>query len=331
MNILVTGATGFIGTRLALKLASSGHTIHALYRSEEKARVLNAPNIKLFKGDLLDVESLIVAMQNCQQVYHTAAFASIWEKDPSKIYRINIEGTMNVLQAAMINKVHRIVCTSTAGVMGPSTGDTLLDENSPPPGKYFTDYESSKAVLEIILKVVSLTGQEIIIVNPTRVYGSGLLSESNGVTRMMDSYLRGRWRIIPGNGKSMGNYVHVDDVVNAHILAMEKGVNGERYIIGGENASYNTFFKMLQEISGVRYTLIRLPVFLMMITSYLFMLKIAVFGGKPPITPPLVRKFSSNFNLTSGKAIRDLGYKPRSLKQGIEETVNWLKKRRYKL
>jgi len=327
MTIFITGATGFIGSKLALKLAAKDHTVHALYRSAEKANILNAPNIKLFKGDILDAESLITAMQGCDQVYHTAAYANVWAKDRSLIYRLNIEGTMNVLQAAIVNNIQRIVCTSTAGVLGTSTGDNLLDENSPSPEKYFIDYESSKAILENILKVFSLKGPEIIIVNPSRVYGEGIFSESNGVTRMIESYIRGKWRIIPGSGKSTGNYVHVDDVVEAHILAMDKGSNGERYIIGGENASYNTFFNLLSEISGKKFTLIRLPEFFMMFASYLMMLKVYIFGGKPLITPSLVRKFICNFNLSSRKAIKELGYNPRSLREGLEETVNWLKQR----
>jgi len=327
MNIFITGATGFIGSKLALRLASGGHTIHALYRSEEKAVSLKVPNIKLFKGDILDKESLIAAMQNCEQVYHTAAYTNVWDKDHSLIYRLNIEGTMNVLQAAIISQVRRIVCTSTAGVLGTSTGDTLLSENSPPPEKYFIDYESSKAILERILNVFSLTGHDIIIVNPSRVYGEGILSESNGVTRMIDSYLRGKWRIIPGNGKGTGNYVHVDDVVNAHILAMEKGTNGDRYIIGGENASYTAFFNLLAETSGKKYTLIRMPAFLMFFVSYLMMLKVHIFGGKPLITPSLVRKFICNFKLSSSKAIKELGYEPLSLKEGLKKTVTWLNQR----
>lgn len=325
MTIMVTGATGFIGSKLAFKLASSGHTVHALYRSIERAGILDAPNIRLFKGDIFDLESLKVAMNNCQQVYHTAAFASVWERDSSLVYRLNIEGTMNVLLAAIASDVKRVVCTSTAGVFGASIGNSFLDENSPPPEKYFVDYECSKAILEKILKAFSMAGMEIIIVNPSRVYGQGLLSESNGVTRMMDNYLRGRWRVIPGNGESIGNYVHVDDVVSAHILAMEKGINGERYIIGGENASYNAFFKLLAEVSGKRFKMIRVPFLFMKIISYLFILKVLLFGGKPLITPSLVRKFSSNFNLSSKKAILELGYNPRTLKQGIEETVTWLK------
>ena len=325
MSIFISGATGFIGSKLAAELAAQGHTIHALYRSEEKAKLLNYPGIKLFKGDILDLESLNRAMENCDQVYHTAAYANVWDKDHSLIYRLNIEGTMNIIHAAINNNVKRIVCTSTAGVLGPSSPDTILNESSPPPLKYFIDYERSKAILENILKIIALKGPEIIIVNPSRVYGEGILSESNGVTRMMDKYIRGKWHFIPGDGNSTGNYVHVDDVVKGHILAMEKGLNGERYILGGENASYNTFFQVLSEISGKKYWLAKIPLFIMLIISNLIMMKTYIFGGKPLITPSLVIKFNYNFNISSEKAKSELGYSPLSLKQGMEQTVNWLK------
>ena len=150
MKIFVSGATGFIGSRLALRLANNGHQVHALYRDEHKTAIIQHPNIKLFKGDILDFESLIKPVEGCSQVYHTAAFACVWNKDPSLIYRQNIEGTMNVVRAGIISGVERIVCTSTAGVLGPSSPVEMVDENTPRPLKYFIDYESSKMMMETI-------------------------------------------------------------------------------------------------------------------------------------------------------------------------------------
>ena len=323
MKIFVSGATGFIGSQLVKALANSGHLVHALYRSESKTINLVHPNIKLFKGNILNIHSLENAMEGCEQAYHVAAYANIWEKDCSVIYRLNIEGTMNVIQTAIKNNVGRIVCTSTAGVLGPG-GDLIIDEEYPPPESFFADYESSKAILEGILKTISLAGPEIITVNPTRVYGPGVMSESNGVTIMIKNYIRGKWHIIPGNGKSKGNYVHVNDVVNGHMLAMEKGRNGERYLLGGENQSYNEFFKTLSKVSGKNHFLVKIPPILMLGLAYFMMIRAYVFGIKPMITPPLVRKINHNFNISSAKAIRELGYSPVNLKNGLEDTVKWL-------
>jgi len=326
MKIFISGATGYIGSRLAIRLADEGHIVHALYRSESKVGPLKHPNITLFKGDILDVESLSSAMAGCAQAYHTAAFAKVWDKNPSTIYRLNIEGAVNVIRCGIEQGVKKFVCTSTAGVFGPSGKNLFIDESSKKPSSYFIDYESSKALLEVILKAYSVSGVHIVIVNPTRVYGPGILSESNGVTRMIKKYIEGKWRLIPGDGKSPGNYVHVEDVVSGHILAMEKGVSGENYLLGGSNVSYNVLFEGISAISGKRFRLIHVPLWIMILISKI-MLSLAKITGKDPlITPPLVKKFMHHWNVKSDKAIRDLGYNPMSFEEGLKDTLNWLNK-----
>lgn len=324
MNIFITGATGYIGSRLALRLAVEGHTIHAMYRDDSKATILNHPNIKLFRGDILDRKSLGTAIAGCEQVYHTAAFAKVWDREPSRIYRLNVEGTMNVITAGIEAGVKKFVCTSTAGVFGPAVNSSAIDETCPLPQTYFTDYEASKAIAEKSLHTLCLSGLNIVIVNPSRVYGPGLLSESNGVTRMIKSYVEGHWRMIPGNGKSPGNYVHVEDVVTGHILAMQYGLKGENYILGDCNISYNQLFEKLNNILSVKRTMIHIPLGVMMFLSGL-MLLIAKISGKPPlITPPLVKKFNHKWIVSSDKAISELGYKPMGIDAGLQNTVNWI-------
>jgi farnesol dehydrogenase len=324
MKIFITGATGFIGSRLAMRLASEGNVIHALYRSEIKSNIIKHPNIILFKGDILDIPSLYNAIQGCEQVYHAAAFAKVWDKNPSRIYRLNIEGTINVINCGIRAGVKKFVCTSTAGVFGPSGKNNIVDESSPRPTKYFTDYESSKAILEQVLHTLSKSGIPIVITNPTRVFGPELLSESNGVTRMIKSYIQGRWRMIPGNGMSPGNYVHVEDVVTGHILAMNKGISGENYILGGENVSYNDLFKELSNLTGKEYFMIHIPLWLMMVMSYGILGITKITGKEPLITPPPVKKFVQEWNVSSLKAVNDLGYSPMSLIEGLTNTIKWL-------
>lgn len=323
MNIFISGATGYIGSKLALRLAEEGHVVHAIYRSISKTEIIQHKNIKLFKADILDVESIEKAMKDCEQVYHMAAFAKVWEKDPSIIYRLNIEGAMNVIKVAIELQVKKIVVTSTAGVFGPSISGKVNEESVPE--YYFIDYERSKALLEKILLTISAAGTEIVIVNPSRVYGPGVLSESNGVTRMIMQYIRGKWRFIPGKGKSIGNYVFIDDVVNGHILAMSKGLSGEKYILGGENISYNDFFKLLAELSGKKYRLFKVTLFFMLMVSQIMLFMAKVFGINPPIIPSLVKKFNMNFDVSSDKACRDLSYVPTSLREGFSITLDWIK------
>ena len=324
MKVFVTGATGFIGSRLALRLAGEGMEVHALYRDMGKTSIISHPNLVWFKGDILDPGSLKAAAEGCSGIYHTAAFAKVWHKDPSAIYRLNIEGTMNVILAGIHAGAKRVVCTSTAGVLGPSGPGSVVDENSPQPENFFTDYEASKSILEKTLKTIQNSGIEIVIVNPTRVYGPGVLSDSNGVTRMMQKYAAGKWHIIPGNGKSIGNYVYVEDVVQGHLLAMENGRAGERYVLGGENLTYDELFGIMAELSGKKYLMFHLPVPIMEFAAGAMLLLAKVTGIPPLIIPGLVRKYYHNWNVSCTKAMRELNYQPVGFKTGAALTLEWL-------
>jgi nucleoside-diphosphate-sugar epimerase len=323
MKVFVSGATGFIGIQLVKRLVNQGDTVHALYRSEAKADLIRIPGVILFKGDILDTDSLAYAMNACDAAYHTAAFAGVWSKDPSRIFRLNVDGALNVIEAARKLGTARVVITSTAGILGPSQKEPV-HESTPPPSSFFTLYEESKFQLEQKLLGRSEGSPEVVIVNPTRVYGPGYLSESNGVTRIIKQYVEGSWRLIPGDGHSLGNYVHVEDVVSGHLLAMEKGKAGERYVLGGENISYMQLFQYTRLASGVRFRLFKVPLIFMLAVASILK-GISVITGRPPlIVPNLVRKLSHNWIVSSQKATADLGYEARSAEEGIKQTVQWI-------
>ncbi|MEE9460645.1 MAG: NAD-dependent epimerase/dehydratase family protein, partial [Bacteroidales bacterium] len=141
-TVLVTGATGFVGKQLALRLAGSGHMVHAMYRSEAKIGELQHKNIRLFKGTLTDLASIDNAMKGCDQVYHLAAFAAVWTRKPESIYEQNVQGTLNILESALKYGVKRVVHTSTAGVFGPS-GEKPNSEDSPMAESHFIHYDRS--------------------------------------------------------------------------------------------------------------------------------------------------------------------------------------------
>lgn len=324
MKVFVSGATGFIGIQLVKRLISEGATVHALYRSETKAELIHFPGVNLFRGDILEKASLENAMEGCEEAYHTAAFAGVWAKDPALIVRLNVDGAMNVINAAGSQGVKRVVVTSTAGILGPSK-NKAVDENSPAPNSFFTDYEASKFQLEQKLLGRRNRNPEVVIVNPTRVYGPGYLSESNGVTKMIKQYMEGSWRLIPGDGNSSGNYVFVEDVVSGHLLAMKKGKPGERYVLGGENISYNQFFSFVREASGVHKRLFKIPLWAMLTAAGIMQGISRITGRAPLIVPNLTRKFNHNWIVSSEKAILDLGYQPRKAQEGIQQTVQWVK------
>lgn len=328
MKYFITGATGYIGYALTQRLVSQGHTIHALVRSLEKARILNHPEIKVFKGDINDTGSLISAMTGCEIVFHLAAEARPGASDNSVFERNNVEGTQNVLQTALNLKIKKVVLTSSAGTIQPSGEDTLSDESIPRSTEFFNEYEETKAAAEALALKFAAQGLDVCIVNPSRVYGPGLPTVSNAVTRIIDQYYRGKWRVIPGDGKSIGNYTYINDVVEGHILASEKGRAGERYILGGENLSFNELFQIIKKVTGKKRLMIKFPVPLMLMTAWILQIYGHITRSVPLITPNWVRKYMYHWRLSNAKAISELGYKVTPFEQGCSETFTWLLSKR---
>ncbi len=326
MNCLLTGANGFIGIRLAEELSSGGHTVRCLVRSPDKFRPLSGLNgVTPVIGDLGSVHILEAAARGCDTVFHLAAFAKPWSKDKSLPFRINVTGTENVLKAAHKAGVKRFVFTSSAAVIGPSPGIDPIDEEYPRSVPFFNEYEETKAAAEELVKSYSRDGMECVIVNPTRVYGPGPVNESNSVTRMISLYSRGRWRIIPGDGTCVGNYVLVDDVVRGHIQAALKGRAGHRYILGGDNITFDQFFETLADLTGKRRWLIRFPVSLMTVVARVMEWQAGITGIAPLITAPWVKKYLNHWSLSSRKAREDLGINPVSFAEGAKITLDWLR------
>ena len=326
MNIFVTGATGFIGKNLSLRLANEGHIVHALYRDIKKTKGLDHENIKLFQGDILDKKSLLNGMKGCAMVFHTAAFTSVWAKKPSTIETLNVNGTSNVLETAVELSVDRIVYTSTAGIFGPS-GDSITDETKPYPSTFFTRYEETKAKIEqIIIPQFLKLGLNVVIVNPTRIYGPGPLNDANSVSKIIKNHLEDKIGLVPSNGTSIGNYTYIDDVAEGHILAMKKGKTGERYILGGDNIAFIDLMRLVARESGQKSRLIRIPVFVMFLIAWILVITAKITGIKPMIIPGLVKKFIPDWRVSSEKAKKELGYNPVGIEHGIKKTIEWLRK-----
>jgi farnesol dehydrogenase len=324
MNIFITGGTGYIGAHLIKELISNGHKIHALVRDIEKAAPLPKEGLLLFKGDLSDKESIKEAMKGCDQVYHMAGTTSVWEKDRSKYYTINVKGTRNIMDAALEHKVKRVVFTSTAGVLGPSYGG-IVTELKCRNLDFLIEYESSKAMAESLVKSYVLEkGLDAVIVSPTRVFGPVLCGEPASITKLISKYTKGKWRIIPGDGSKIGNYVFVDDVVKGQILAMANGVKGGTYILGGENHSYNAFFKILKEESGIDYHLIKTNVGLQLIFAHLNEFYAILRNKKPAITTKWVHRCNYDWEVSPNKAVEELQLKITPLREGIKKTLKSL-------
>ncbi len=324
-TVFVTGATGFIGTKLVNALVRKGHTVHALSRAASNRDGLDHERIRFVKGDITDKESLRRGMEGCSQVYHLAAYAKNWAPDPSVFLAQNLDGMKNVFDAAREAGVGRTVFTSTIVVFGPTlpgvVGDEMMPRVTP---RYYTEYEESKAVAEQEALQYVTRGHPIVIVNPTRVYGPGKLTEGNSVSLMIDMYDRGKVPVLLNNGVNVGNYVLVDDLVRGHILAMEQGKVGERYILGGENSSLKDLFRLVDEISGKKHIQFNLPPPIAYFYSSLEKKKAEWFGLYPKITPGWVETFLQDWAYSCRKAEEELGYTITPLREGIRLTYEWL-------
>jgi farnesol dehydrogenase len=323
MKFFITGATGFIGLNLSHKLANDGHHVRALVRNKEKGKLLDHPNIELYFGDIHQPEIIEKATDGVNGIFHLSAFAKPWAKDLSIYNKVNVEATKKLYLIAQKKGIPKIVFTSTAGTLGPSI-ESPVNEETVRYTDFFNEYESTKFMAEKITKDFVLKGMNIVVVHPTRVYGPGLLSKSNAVTIMIKNYIKGKWRIIPGNGEKIGNYGYIDDIVQGHILAMQKGEAGEQYLIGGENASYEYFFKLLKNVSHKKYKLIKIPVSLLIGFAAIEMSLSKILNRSPLLPPKWVKKYLYNWSVSSDKAIKELGYSITPLDTGLKKTIQWL-------
>lgn len=328
MPIFITGSTGFIGNKLALKLAGQGETIHALCRRTSDVSTLKHPNIKIFYGDVNEYSKITEAMRGCEFAYHLAAYARGYAKDKNEYFRINVEGTKNICDAALKNGTKKIVITSTIVTFGPTGKNPESETIKRNENVFYTTYEHSKYLAEKVVEEYIKKGLNAVTVNPTRVFGPGLMNESNSVTIMIQMYLKGKMRAILGDGKGIGNYGYVDDMVAGHIAAMEKGRVGEKYILGGENVSYNHFFQLISEITGKRFFQFKIPYPVAITFSKFEEMRAKLFGGNPLITPEWVKTFALDWVYSSKKAEQELGYKYTPLRESMRQTIDWLNKQK---
>ncbi|MDR2439374.1 MAG: NAD-dependent epimerase/dehydratase family protein [Planctomycetaceae bacterium] len=320
-KIFITGSTGFIGSVLFERLIQCGFSIKALVRNRPETK----PNVEYIVGDITDIESLRHGMRDCRYVFHLAAYAKNWPPNPKTYEQVNINGTRNIFTVAKELGIERIVWTSTIVTLGPTPHGVLGDETMPRITKrYFTEYEQTKTLMEQESTQWIKEGLPLVIVNPTRVYGPGLFSESNSVSKLIDDFRHGRFPFLLNRGVNIGNYGFVNDIAEGHLLAMQHGKIGERYILGGENVSLERLFQTVDRIDGTKRFQWKIYWVIPMIVAYFFRYRAEYFGVYPPITPGWVRTFLVDWAFSCDKAKQELGYSPISLEEGIRKTCQWL-------
>ena|SRR5215216_3219631 len=313
MKYFLTGATGFLGGVLARQLREDGHDVHASIRSPQKASELQSLGVKLFTGDVTDKESMREAMQGVDGVFHVAGWYKIGVKDRSQGERVNVQGTRNVLALMKELRIPKGVYTSTLAINSDTHGE-IKDENYHFTGKHLSEYDRTKAVAHDIAKVFMAEGLPLVIVMPGGIYGPG---DTSVLRRTLIDFLQGKLPMLPN--KAGICWSHVEDTAQGHILAMEKGVPGETYIIAGEPCTYLDAFQLASHITG-KNAPTTVPYQMLKLMSYLV---------KPfdSIAPEVYR--SEALRVLSGatywgdnsKARRFLGYHPRPLTEGLESTL----------
>lgn len=326
MKIMITGATGYIGHKLAMEAAARNYSVHILVRDINSKLLPSDPNITVFQGDVTNKESVLAAMQGCNYVLHAAAITKLWDKDSSIFYKVNVEGTRNVLDAALQCGVQKFVYTSTGAVIGPSD-KYPMNENDPRIVAFENDYEISKHWAEELVKEYCRRGLFAVIVAAPRVYGPGNTAGGNVFGRLIQKIFSMKMAFVPACGEVLANYAFVDDVVNGHFLALEKGLGGEKYILGGENISYTNFFETIKNNSSKKIRLIRVSKNILLIWSFLHMLFFRLMGKHTNISPGIVHRIAQNRALSCDKAVRQLGYTITPFTLGIQKTILHLSQR----
>ena len=314
--VLVTGASGFVGWQVARLLLERGYRVRALARPSSSIPELD---IERATGDLRDPASLESAVAGCEVVFHVAADYRLWSKDPSEMYRSNVDGTRNILSAAKAAGVERFVYTSTVGCIGVPPGG-IGDEKRPVSLEEMAGpYKRSKYLAEQVALEFAADGFPVVIVNPTAPMGDHDFKPTPTGQIVLD-FLSGAMPAYIDTGL---NVVNVRDVALGHLLACEKGKVGERYILGSENLTLSQILEALARITGMRAPTMKLPYFAAY-TAGMITTAWAHLTGVPPRVPlEAVRMAKTKMWVSHEKASRELGYSPSPAESALKDAAAW--------
>lgn len=318
MKAFITGSTGFIGSHLVKDLLAHGYEVGVLARDVDRARAL-FPGVQVTRGDITDRESMRPGMSGADAVFHVAAWYTIGvgKKDRERMYRINVEGTRNTLELATELGVRKIVYTSTVGVYGHTHGQ-IVDESYKADGRHFqSEYERTKYSAHYEVAVpLQQRGAPVVIVCPGLVYGPG---DTSQMRMLLQLYARRLLWMMTGADSGL-TWAYVDDIVTGHRLAAEKGRPGETYNLAGPALTYREFFNACERATGIPAPRLWLPDQLIEVSARVLR----------PVLPGLAELAENLTGLSylarADKAKRELGWNPRSVEEGIKETLEWLNK-----
>jgi dihydroflavonol-4-reductase len=324
MKALVTGATGFVGAAVARALDAAGWQVRVLVRGGSNRSNLQQLEADVVEGDLADAAALERALHGCAGLFHVAADYRLGARDPAPLYRTNVEGTRNILNAARAAGVPRIVYTSSVATIGiPPDGSPGNEQTPVGLENMIGHYKRSKYFAEEVVRDAARMGMSVVIVNPSTPVGPGDIKPTPTGQLVLDA-ASGRMPAYVDTGL---NIVHVDDVAAGHLLAFERGRAGERYILGGEDMTLQAILAQIARLAGRNPPRIRLPYAAVLPVAYLAEAFAKVTGHSGRITLEGVRMSRKRMFFSSGKAAGELGYRWRPPLEAFEDAVRWFRER----
>ncbi len=321
MTTLVTGASGFVGSAVVRALIRRDESVRVLVRPTSDRRNISDLGLKVATGDLCDPGSLVRALEGCRVLYHVAADYRLWSPRPEEMYRINVEGTVALVRAAVDAGVERIVYTSSVAALGLNENGDPADETTP---VSLTDmvghYKRSKFMAEEeVRNLVQDLNAPVVIVNPSTPVGPRDVKPTPTGRMVLDA-AAGK---MPAYVDTALNIVHVDDVAEGHLLACDRGSIGERYILGGHNMTLREILTAIAGLLGRRAPRLRLPHNLVLPIAHGAELIARLTGKEPFVTVDGVKLAKKYMFFTSRKAEHELGYQARPAIMAFQDAIDW--------
>ncbi|BAZ87581.1 hopanoid-associated sugar epimerase [Dolichospermum compactum] len=319
MRAFVTGGTGFIGSHVVRSLLQSEYQVTALVRPHSNLSNLQGLAVDIVKGDLNN-PNIWEQMQGCQYLFHVAAHYSLWQKDRDLLYLNNVEGTRNILSAAQKAGIERTVYTSSVAAIGVGKLGQVVDETYQSPlEKLVGDYKKSKFLAEQVAISAVNQGQDIVIVNPSSPIGPLDIKP----TPTGDIILRFLRREMPAYVDTGLNFIDVRDVAKGHLLALEKGKSGDRYILGHQNLSLKQLLEQLSQITTLPAPQTSIPAWIPLTVAWVDEKILAPLGKTSTVPIDGVRMAQQPMYYDASKAIRELGLPQSPLNIALKDAVDW--------
>jgi dihydroflavonol-4-reductase len=323
---IVTGATGLLGNVLVRELVGRGRDVKVFVRKTSDTVCFNDCEVEKLYGDVLDLDSLIRAFKNAENVYHLASEISIMPGPNKNLREVNLTGAKNVIKACFHSGIKRLIYTSSIHAFKEVENVSIIDESQPfDPFSPMGEYNRTKAMASLAVKEAVREGLDAVIVCPTGVMGPYDFKISN-MGSLFIEYCNKRQKIIIDGAY---DFVDVRDVAVGHILAAEKGETGETYILSGQRLTIAELMSILEDLTGIPAPKYKLPLWLAYAVAFITPVYYKLSRSKPVFTIYSIKTVRSNSFISHRKASEELGFSPRPIRETIEDNIKWFKENNY--